>query len=113
MAIPTEPIGSIPRPAWLVRAGRDLAAGRITTDAYARLAEDAVRETMGQLETTGSPVITDGEQAKPSFATYPLARPGVARTGRGGDPVRRRAHAAAFPGSRRSSRGLVTQLPLA
>jgi 5-methyltetrahydropteroyltriglutamate--homocysteine methyltransferase len=52
MAIPTEPIGSIPRPAWLVRAGRDLAAGRITVDAYARLAEDAVRETMGQFEAT-------------------------------------------------------------
>src|SRR5262249_51990604 len=25
------------------------------------------------LEATGSPVVTDGEQGKPSFATYPLA----------------------------------------
>ncbi|MGH3237170.1 MAG: 5-methyltetrahydropteroyltriglutamate--homocysteine methyltransferase, partial [Streptosporangiaceae bacterium] len=41
--------------------------------AYARLAEEAVRETIEQFEATGSPVITDGEQAKPSFATYPLA----------------------------------------
>jgi 5-methyltetrahydropteroyltriglutamate--homocysteine methyltransferase len=72
MAIPTEPIGSIPRPARLIEAGRDLAAARITADAYARLAEQAVRETIEQLEATGSPVITDGEQAKPSFATYPL-----------------------------------------
>jgi len=31
-----------------------------------------VRETIAELEATGSPVITDGEQAKPSFATYPL-----------------------------------------
>jgi 5-methyltetrahydropteroyltriglutamate--homocysteine methyltransferase len=72
MAIPTEPIGSIPRPLWLIEAGRDLAAGRITADAYAELADEAVRETIGQFETTGSPVITDGEQGKPSFATYPI-----------------------------------------
>ena len=73
MAIPTEPIGSIPRPAQLIQAGNDLAAGRITAEDYARLAGAAVRETIEQLEATGSPVITDGEQAKPSFATYPLA----------------------------------------
>jgi 5-methyltetrahydropteroyltriglutamate--homocysteine methyltransferase len=73
MAIPTEPIGSIPRPAQLIRAGQDLAAGRITAGDYARLADGAVRETIEQFEATGSPVITDGEQGKPSFATYPLA----------------------------------------
>jgi methionine synthase II (cobalamin-independent) len=73
MAIPTEPIGSIPRPAQLIGAGQDLAAGRITAGAYEELAEAAVRETIAELEATGSPVITDGEQAKPSFATYPLA----------------------------------------
>jgi 5-methyltetrahydropteroyltriglutamate--homocysteine methyltransferase len=73
MGIPTEPIGSIPRPAQLIEAGHELAAGRITAGDYARLAEAAVRETIGQLEATGSPVITDGEQGKPSFATYPLA----------------------------------------
>ncbi len=73
MAIPTEPIGSIPRPARLIDAGRDLAAGRISADDYAQLADAAVRETIEQFEATGSPVITDGEQGKPSFATYPLA----------------------------------------
>jgi 5-methyltetrahydropteroyltriglutamate--homocysteine methyltransferase len=73
MAIPTEPIGSIPRPPWLMDAAGDLAAGRITGQAYAELADRAVRETIEQFETTGSPVITDGEQGKPSFATYPLA----------------------------------------
>jgi 5-methyltetrahydropteroyltriglutamate--homocysteine methyltransferase len=41
-----------------------------------------VRETIEQLEATGSPMITDGEQGKPSFATYPLAGlAGLARTG--------------------------------
>src|SRR5215831_5175137 len=73
MAIPTEPIGSIPRPLQLIEAGRDLAAGQITPEEYARLADAAVRETVEQFEATGSPVITDGEQGKPSFATYPLA----------------------------------------
>jgi len=73
LAIPTEPIGSIPRPSRLSEAGRDLAAGRITASDYDVIAEEVVRETIGQLEATGSPVITDGEQGKPSFATYPLA----------------------------------------
>src|SRR5260221_1645044 len=73
MAIPTEPIGSIPRVPQLIDAGHDLAAGQITAGDYARLADAAVRETIGQFEATGSPVITDGEQGKPSFATYPLA----------------------------------------
>ena len=34
---------------------------------------DAIRDTIQQLEQTGSPIITDGEQSKPSFATYPLS----------------------------------------
>src|SRR5260370_39023709 len=73
MAIPTEPIGSIPRPAQLIDAGHDRAAGTTTVGDHARLTDAAVRETIEQLEATGSPVITDGEQSKPSFATYPLA----------------------------------------
>ena len=72
MQIPTEPIGSIPRPQKLIEAGQDLGAGRITPQAYAALADQAVRETIAQFEATGSPVITDGEQSKPSFATYPV-----------------------------------------
>ncbi|HUY47215.1 MAG TPA: cobalamin-independent methionine synthase II family protein [Streptosporangiaceae bacterium] len=72
MGIPTEPIGSIPRPRWLIEASGDVAAGRITAQDYAELADRAVRETIEHFEATGSPVITDGEQAKPSFATYPL-----------------------------------------
>jgi 5-methyltetrahydropteroyltriglutamate--homocysteine methyltransferase len=53
MAIPTEPIGSIPRPAQLIEAGHELVAGRITAGDNARLAEAAVRETIEQLEATG------------------------------------------------------------
>jgi 5-methyltetrahydropteroyltriglutamate--homocysteine methyltransferase len=72
MTIPTEPIGSIPRPPWLIEAGGDLASGRITAQRYGELADRAVRATIEEFEATGSPVITDGEQGKPSFATYPL-----------------------------------------
>jgi len=73
VAIPTEPIGSIPRPAELIEAGRDLAAGRITAENYQEAVDWALRDTIARLEATGSPVISDGEQAKPSFATYPIA----------------------------------------
>jgi 5-methyltetrahydropteroyltriglutamate--homocysteine methyltransferase len=36
------------------------------------LREDAITSTIRELEATGSKVITDGEQAKPSFLTYPI-----------------------------------------
>ena len=68
MNLQTEPIGSIPRPDALIKA--------ITTEAPAsevqRLQNDALAETITKFEATGSPVITDGEQRKSSFATYPL-----------------------------------------
>jgi 5-methyltetrahydropteroyltriglutamate--homocysteine methyltransferase len=72
MPIPTEPIGSVPRPLELIRAMEDVAAGRFPRDAFTALQEGAVRDTIQRLEATGSPVITDGEQSKPSFATYPI-----------------------------------------
>jgi 5-methyltetrahydropteroyltriglutamate--homocysteine methyltransferase len=72
MPIPTEPIGSIPRPAELIAAWSDRQAGRISVDQFERVAEDALRDTIRRFEETGSPVITDGEQTKSSFATYPL-----------------------------------------
>jgi 5-methyltetrahydropteroyltriglutamate--homocysteine methyltransferase len=73
MALPTEPIGSIPRPRELIDAVRAAAAGEISASELAALYDSALRETITQLEATGSPVITDGEQTKPSFATYALA----------------------------------------
>ena len=72
MTIPTEPIGSIPRPAQLLRAIREQAEGRIAAEELDRAYYGAVRDTIERFEATGSPVITDGEQRKSSFATYPL-----------------------------------------
>jgi len=72
MPIPTEPIGSIPRPQALIEGVQAFGSGRITRQDLDSLYESAVRETIRLFEATGSPVITDGEQTKPSFATYPI-----------------------------------------
>jgi 5-methyltetrahydropteroyltriglutamate--homocysteine methyltransferase len=72
MLIPTEPIGSIPRPPELIAAFADRQAGAISPEAFAAIAEHALRDTIRRFEQTGSPVITDGEQTKPSFVTYPI-----------------------------------------
>jgi len=70
--IQTEPIGSIPRPPALLAAMRAYAQQRCTQEEMKAAYDDALHQTIAELEATGSPVITDGEQTKPSFATYPL-----------------------------------------
>lgn len=72
MTIPTEPIGSIPRPPELLALLREFRAGRASSERLATVSEEALRDTLRRFEDTGSPVVTDGEQTKPSFATYPL-----------------------------------------
>jgi len=72
MSIPTEPIGSIPRPAALLEAMTAHAAGRLSRDRLVAAEDAALRDTIARFEETESPVVTDGEQTKPSFATYPL-----------------------------------------
>jgi 5-methyltetrahydropteroyltriglutamate--homocysteine methyltransferase len=68
MAIPTEPIGSIPRPPALVEALSRVDGGDPSLDG---LYEEAIRDTMARFEATGSPVVTDGEQRKyHNFWTY-------------------------------------------
>jgi 5-methyltetrahydropteroyltriglutamate--homocysteine methyltransferase len=72
MTLPTEPIGSIPRPPELIEGMKAFGAGRISADALEALFDGAVRDTLRRFQQTGSPVVTDGEQRKPSFATYPV-----------------------------------------
>lgn len=77
MIIPTEPIGSIPRPPQLLEAIAEL--GDHMHPKLASLYEEAVRDTIKRFEATGSPVITDGEQRKyHNFWTY--AVDGLANT---------------------------------
>jgi 5-methyltetrahydropteroyltriglutamate--homocysteine methyltransferase len=72
MAIPTEPIGSIPRPPQLIQAIASFQAGKIAREVLDDAYSNALRDTIDHLEQTGSPILTDGEQTKSSFATYPL-----------------------------------------
>src|SRR5271170_1123104 len=72
MAIPTEQIGSIPRPLQLIETIASFQAGRIEREVLDSAYREALKDTISRLEQTGSPVLTDGEQTKPSFATYPL-----------------------------------------
>ena len=69
MTIPTEPIGSIPRPLPLIEAVA--ASGDGADPTLDPLYEEAIRDTIERFEATGSPVITDGEQRKyHNFWTY-------------------------------------------
>jgi 5-methyltetrahydropteroyltriglutamate--homocysteine methyltransferase len=73
MAIPTEQIGSIPRPQTLIDTMISFHAGRTSREVLDAAYAEALRETIQRLEETGAPVLSDGEQTKPSFATYPLS----------------------------------------
>jgi 5-methyltetrahydropteroyltriglutamate--homocysteine methyltransferase len=68
MTIPTEPIGSLPRPLSLIAAIEQ--HGSDSPEVCPRY-EEAIIETLRRFEETGSPVVTDGEQRKyHNFATY-------------------------------------------
>ena len=68
MTIPTEPIGSIPRPPELLEA---VEKSRISDPALGPIFDAAIRDTIERFEATGSPIITDGEQRKyENFWTY-------------------------------------------
>lgn len=70
VTLPTEPIGSIPRPLGLIQAV-ELHGGDGMDPALEPLYEAAIRDTIDCFEATGSPVITDGEQRKfHNFWTY-------------------------------------------
>ncbi|MEJ1964952.1 MAG: cobalamin-independent methionine synthase II family protein [Gammaproteobacteria bacterium] len=69
MPLPTESIGSIPRTPELIDAIQSAASG--IDPSLERFYDAAVRQTIEELEATGSPVITDGEQRKyHNFWTY-------------------------------------------
>ncbi|MBA3768044.1 MAG: hypothetical protein H0W99_13885 [Acidobacteria bacterium] len=73
MPIPTENVGSLPRPAKLQAAIADYDAGKITHEDLKREQDEACRDSIERMEATGAPIVSDGEQRVSSFATYPLA----------------------------------------
>jgi len=72
MPIPTELVGSLPRPEKLQNAYQDLDDGKITWEDLQALQDEAAEDSIKRLEATGEPIVTDGEQRESSFATYPI-----------------------------------------
>lgn len=70
--IPTEPVGSLPRPNELIDAQEQYCQGKIHIDSLNKLRCEAVQDSLKNFEATGSPIITDGEQTKSSFLNYPI-----------------------------------------
>ena len=73
MPIPTEPVGSLPRPMKLQEAFAAYDAGTITHEQLEAEQDAACLDSIKRMEATGSPIVCDGEQRESSFATYPLA----------------------------------------
>ena len=71
--VPTEPVGSLPRPAKLQEAYARFDAGEIAQDDLEQLQDAAVKDSIERGEATGAPIVSDGEQRWSSFATYPIA----------------------------------------
>ena len=70
--IPTEPVGSLPRPAKLQAAYADYDSGLIKLADLEALQEIAAADSIKRMEATGAPIVSDGEQRWSSFATYPI-----------------------------------------
>ncbi len=71
--IPTEPVGSLPRPSKLQAAYAEYDDGKISFDDLEKLQDEAVKDSIERAEATGAPIVSDGEQRWSSFATYPIA----------------------------------------
>ncbi len=72
MPLPTEPVGSLPRPAQLQAAIKAFDEGKITKEQLTAEQDAVCQDSITRMEATGSPIISDGEQRASSFATYPL-----------------------------------------
>ena len=70
--IPTEPVGSLPRPAKLQAAYAAYDAGEIRRIQLEAEQDAAVQDSISRMEATGSPIVSDGEQRWSSFATYAI-----------------------------------------
>jgi len=73
MPIPTENVGSLPRPMKLQEAIAAYDKGEITKDQLTVEQDAAAKDSVERMEATGTGIVSDGEQRASSFATYPLA----------------------------------------
>jgi methionine synthase II (cobalamin-independent) len=72
MAIPTELVGSLPRPMKLQEAFEAHDQGQISFAELQAEQDAAAEDSIRRLEEVGEPIVTDGEQRESSFATYPI-----------------------------------------
>ena len=72
MPIPTEIVGSLPRPTKLQEAYQAYDDGEIAEEEFRAVQDAAAEDSIKRLELTGEAAVTDGEQRESSFATYPL-----------------------------------------
>jgi methionine synthase II (cobalamin-independent) len=72
MPIPTELVGSLPRPMKLQEAYAAYDDGNIGWEQLQQEQDAAAEDSIKRLEATGEPIVTDGEQRESSFATYPI-----------------------------------------
>ncbi|MGI8440116.1 MAG: 5-methyltetrahydropteroyltriglutamate--homocysteine methyltransferase, partial [Thermoleophilaceae bacterium] len=72
MPVPTELVGSLPRPMKLQQAFQDHDDGKITFEQLQAEQDTAAEDSIKRLEQTGETYVTDGEQRESSFATYPV-----------------------------------------
>ena len=70
--IPTEPVGSLPRPSKLQAAYAAYDAGEISREELEAEQDEAVQDSIRRTEETGAPIVSDGEQRWSSFATYAI-----------------------------------------
>lgn len=73
MGIPTEIVGSLPRPELLQRTYADYDAGKISKYQLEKAQDVAAEDSIDRLKQTGETFVSDGEQRASSFATYPIA----------------------------------------
>ena len=72
MPIPTELVGSLPRPMKLQDAYAAYDEGKIGFAELQAEQDAAAEDSIKRLQATGEPIVTDGEQRESSFATYNL-----------------------------------------
>ena len=72
MSIPTELVGSLPRPMKLQDAYQAYDDGKIDFEQLRSEQDAAAEDSIRRLEEVGEPIVTDGEQRESSFATYPI-----------------------------------------
>jgi 5-methyltetrahydropteroyltriglutamate--homocysteine methyltransferase len=67
---PVATVGSWPRPPELLRALRQLRAGRIDAAGFERAADAAVLDALHAQEQAGADIVTDGEQRRDNFYSF-------------------------------------------